>query len=128
MKYEEYLQSPEWQNKREWALKWAGDACQVCNSIYNLHVHHRTYDNLGAELPGDLTVLCKNCHTLFHQNDKDEIEAIVAAADSLLAGDEMADVVRRNLHVSLHWEGGRASIGQCFCRECIQEIEVRNHG
>ena len=64
--YHTYLESREWRAKREWALERAGHACQVCNSRKDLHVHHRTYDNVGAELPGDLTVLCAQCHELFH--------------------------------------------------------------
>jgi hypothetical protein len=29
-------------------------------------VHHRTYERFGREDTGDLTVLCRRCHTLFH--------------------------------------------------------------
>jgi hypothetical protein len=64
MNYQDYLRSPEWQNKRTWALKWADYRCQVCNSPDRLEVHHRTYQNLGQELPGDLTVLCHKHHKL----------------------------------------------------------------
>lgn len=68
MPYTEYLQSPEWRERRKQALDWARNACQLCNSTQEpLHVHHRTYDRLGAELPADLVVLCKDCHGKFHQ-------------------------------------------------------------
>lgn len=30
------------------------------------NVHHRTYERLGKERLGDLTVLCRKCHGLFH--------------------------------------------------------------
>jgi hypothetical protein len=66
MDYQEYLNTPEWRAKREWALERAGRRCQVCNSAGQLHVHHRTYENLGHELPADLTVLCEGCHGLYH--------------------------------------------------------------
>ena len=68
--YLEYLKTPEWQNKRAWALKWADYACQVCESEKDLEVHHRTYRNIRNELPGDLTVLCGECHGLFHKRLK----------------------------------------------------------
>ncbi len=67
MPYAEYLQSPEWRERRQQALDWARNACQLCNSPQEpLHVHHRTYDRLGAELPADMVVLCEECHCLIH--------------------------------------------------------------
>lgn len=68
MAYEEYLKTPEWQERRKKALANAKHRCQVCNSKDNLNVHHRTYERLGEELPSDLTVLCYECHGLFHSN------------------------------------------------------------
>lgn len=67
MEYAEYLQTPEWRSKRQWALERAGNRCQVCNCTGEMHVHHRTYENLGHEQPGDLTVLCRACHGLYHE-------------------------------------------------------------
>jgi hypothetical protein len=65
--YQVYLKSKEWRAKREWALERAGNRCQLCNSGANLHVHHRTYENLGHEHPGDVIVLCGGCHGAFHE-------------------------------------------------------------
>jgi hypothetical protein len=62
----QYLRSPHWRETRERALERAGHRCQVCNSEQRLDVHHRTYERIGAEEPGDLTVLCRRCHDLFH--------------------------------------------------------------
>jgi hypothetical protein len=64
--YQEYLQSDAWKIRREWKLQRAGHRCQVCNGREDLHVHHRTYDNIGREHEEDLTVLCKDCHALYH--------------------------------------------------------------
>jgi 5-methylcytosine-specific restriction endonuclease McrA len=64
--YDEYLVSPEWRARRLAALERAGDRCQLCNRDGHLHVHHRTYDRVGHEDPGDLTVLCDECHAWFH--------------------------------------------------------------
>src|SRR5438093_4983788 len=41
--YPEYLQTPEWQQKRRAALEQAEYRCQVCNRGEHLNVHHRTY-------------------------------------------------------------------------------------
>jgi 5-methylcytosine-specific restriction endonuclease McrA len=71
MKYEDYLQTLHWQELRRVVLSQAGNRCQVCNDGDGiLDVHHRTYENLGDEREGDVVVLCRSCHDLFHQNGK----------------------------------------------------------
>lgn len=68
MPYSEYLQTPEWQKKRIKALRFAQFRCQVCNSSSNLDTHHRSYKDLGQEPLSDITVLCNDCHRIFHGN------------------------------------------------------------
>jgi len=65
--YREYLKTDHWKKIRKKALKYAEYRCQLCNvKNVELHVHHRTYDNVGCEKPADLTVLCKLHHEQFH--------------------------------------------------------------
>jgi hypothetical protein len=61
---EVYLRSRHWRAVRQWALDRAGHRCEVdgCGARRRLVVHHLTYRNLGAELPGDLQVLCRRHH------------------------------------------------------------------
>jgi len=69
--YQEYLETDEWKNKAAEAKRKAGNRCQLCNIsgyVIPLHAHHRTYERLGCELEGDITVLCAKCHQLFHDN------------------------------------------------------------
>jgi len=66
MNYQAYLSTPEWQVLRRLKLIEAGGRCQVCNNNGEMHVHHRTYARLGKELLSDLTVLCSECHNIFH--------------------------------------------------------------
>ena len=68
--YADYLHSPHWRSVREWAIERAANRCQVCNGAERLHVHHRTYERVGAELPSDLIVLCEDCHGIFHRAGK----------------------------------------------------------
>lgn len=69
MPYEEYLQTPHWKRRREDKLRTAGQRCQLCNrGSVPLNVHHRTYERLGEELDGDLIVLCRTCHSTFHEH------------------------------------------------------------
>lgn len=64
--YEEYLLSDHWKHTRQAAIERAGWRCMLCDSAYNLQVHHRNYDRLGEELPTDLLVLCAGCHKKHH--------------------------------------------------------------
>jgi hypothetical protein len=70
MPYADYLQTPEWQAKRERARDRAGGRCQVCDSEGPLDVHHRTYERRGNERDEDLTVLCRGCHELFSRTGR----------------------------------------------------------
>lgn len=65
--YIAYINSAAWKAKRGPALTRAEGRCQVCNSANHLDVHHRTYERFEDEKPGDLTVLCRTCHELFHE-------------------------------------------------------------
>jgi 5-methylcytosine-specific restriction endonuclease McrA len=67
MKYHEYIASRAWRENpaRLAELKASGFRCRLCNddgSDSAIEVHHRTYEDLGNEQPGDLTTLCRRCH------------------------------------------------------------------
>lgn len=70
MPYPEYLKTEHWISTRTKAIARAHGHCQICNDSRSLHVHHRTYERRGEELPEDLTVLCSKCHEIFHKNGK----------------------------------------------------------
>lgn len=68
MSYRDFLKTPEWKQGREAALERAGGRCQVCGARSDLQVHHRDYSNVPLESLADLTVLCDDCHAVFHSN------------------------------------------------------------
>jgi len=70
--YEEYLMSEKWNEKRKQALERAQYRCQVCNSSRTLHVHHRTYARIYNEDIEDLTVLCVECHSSYHERKNEQ--------------------------------------------------------
>jgi hypothetical protein len=83
--YKKYLQSPQWQQRRRDAIDNAGGICEKClmprwlaEIAYDqdLHVHHLTYANKGAELAEDLQVLCRRCHEIetFGRSELREIQ------------------------------------------------------
>jgi hypothetical protein len=62
------MASPEWAAKRRQALAQHGAFCRGCGRHQlALHVHHRTYDRLGAEPLADLVILCETCHDGVHR-------------------------------------------------------------
>lgn len=70
MPYREYLQTPEWREKRNQKVEEAGGGCQLRDQTGALDVHHRTYANRGHEPMTDLIALCRECHELFHASGR----------------------------------------------------------
>jgi len=62
-----YMNSPEWQSKRQLVLARDNHQCVVCGSTHNLNIHHIDYSNLGDEHLSELTVLCQLCHSSLHE-------------------------------------------------------------
>ncbi len=68
--HQKYLDSDDWKERRPmWLIKW-GFRCSVCNAGTEaiLDIHHRTYERRGHEEETDCIVLCRACHTLFHEH------------------------------------------------------------
>ena len=67
--YDEYINSPEWQETSRKAKVRAGYHCQMCHAEGNdstLNTHHNNYERLGLEFDSDLIVLCRKCHRKHH--------------------------------------------------------------
>jgi 5-methylcytosine-specific restriction endonuclease McrA len=79
----EYLQSEDWQWKREKRLLLDGNKCRICGRPFDLNVHHMTYKNWPNENMTDLITLCNRCHKAIEAEKKygsDDSFAIVARA------------------------------------------------
>jgi hypothetical protein len=72
-KYNEYLCSDEWIEKRKQCFEKYGYACLLTGSDKNLHVHHLTYENVGNEKLTDLVVLRSDVHEKLHQGNEQVI-------------------------------------------------------
>ncbi len=68
--YHRYLESPDWAWKRWGILQDRNHTCERCGhwnrAGQGMVVHHLTYDRIGHELPGDLQLLCADCHRNTH--------------------------------------------------------------
>lgn len=75
--YENYIKSEEWKTRRNTFMSslMHRSTCNVCGATKNLHVHHRTYKNLGNEADNHLVTLCKKhhkeCHDYIKANNYD---------------------------------------------------------
>ena len=74
--YKRYLKSNKWRQRKHRSLRLVGYKCEVCRSEVDIHVHHLSYERLGAEKDSDLIVLCEVCHT--KQHDKLKLQKILA--------------------------------------------------
>jgi hypothetical protein len=70
VKYEKYITSAKWRKRRKLLLEAIGEACEICHANHSLHAHHNNYKTRGDEQNGDLTVLCNECHDMFHKASK----------------------------------------------------------
>lgn len=71
LKYNDYLRSPQWRQKRQQLFEQRGKCCERCGLDMgelgiSPDVHHKTYDNLFNEPLEDLEVLCRPCHKKHH--------------------------------------------------------------
>lgn len=65
--YKDYYNTAWWHTMRAFMIELYGGNCAFCGATENLNVHHKTYKNIGAELPEDLSVLCEKCHSAHHK-------------------------------------------------------------
>jgi hypothetical protein len=85
-KYRQFLNSENWKKAAELCKKRDGYRCRVCNGTERLSAHHRTYEHKGDELNhlGDLTTLCAECHTAFHQRVNPKLKEEFIQIDSAM--------------------------------------------
>ena len=65
-RYDEYLLSPEWKERRNRIVRRDKNQCQSCASKSQLNVHHLTYARIGNEHDDDLVTVCRACHQRIH--------------------------------------------------------------
>src|SRR5439155_22697334 len=68
-KYNAYLESKEWQDKRERVLKRANGQCEGCGAKAATQAHHLTYAHVFNEFLFELVAVCDDCHQRLHADD-----------------------------------------------------------
>jgi len=74
-KYNRYLESDEWKQKRDKVLKRANGICEGCLENPAKHVHHLHYGSIFDELLFDLVAICESCHAKIHPELDDLFES-----------------------------------------------------
>jgi len=64
--YQDYLKTNHWKHFVEECKKFFNNKCQICGNKEKLQVHHNNYKNRGRETFNDVVLLCKDCHSKFH--------------------------------------------------------------
>jgi len=75
--YNQYLNTPQWREKRERVLERDNYLCQGCRVNQATQVHHLTYERIGNEMLFDLIAVCNDCHKRVH--DPEKIRVIILA-------------------------------------------------
>lgn len=64
MRYEEYLATPGWRQRRQQALRHYRNRCMICGLPGAEEVHHVTYQHLGNERMHELAPMHSTCHSM----------------------------------------------------------------
>lgn len=126
--YQSYIQSPTWRavRRRYWESK-LPKFCYGCELPWltfnqGMHVHHRTYKNLGNERLMDLIPLCQRCHSATHALIKTHHRSLWGAARQLRKSNNLSGQI---------WQSHMERIshaGAAFQRPRDQEATTRrNH-
>ncbi len=68
--YDAYLETDEWQGKRQKVISRAQGLCEGCQEQPAQHVHHLSYEHIGNEFLFELVALCKACHERIHAENE----------------------------------------------------------
>ena len=69
-KYNRYLETPAWKDKRRRVLERDGGLCQACRKRTATEVHHLTYKHAFNEPLFDLIAICGICHKELTETDR----------------------------------------------------------
>lgn len=67
MPYSEYLKTERWAFVKRISLKMCDNKCIACGSGKELNCHHIIYRPRGMETKHDVCILCRDCHSIFHE-------------------------------------------------------------
>lgn len=93
-RYEEYISSKEWKEKRKKVASERNFICEMCKKQVGnkFHVHHMTYKNFMNEEDEDLMLLCKECHEKIHYRENDTKNDDIIISKKLLCSNEFRNL------------------------------------
>lgn len=65
-KYEDYIKSTFWEDRKKEFFKKVKRQCVACDSFKFIIVHHMYYGEWGKEEDTHLIPLCRDCHNEYH--------------------------------------------------------------
>lgn len=74
--YEQYLKTEHWRLKKKEYSSVYKKECAICGDKKKLHLHHKTYENVGKENLEDLVLLCEKCHYEIHNDECNDMENV----------------------------------------------------
>jgi len=116
--YSDYLKTEHWQEVRQRALKIGKHKCALCSSTEKLNVHHNTYENFGNEQIEDLTVLCHNCHSKYHNKENYTENNIDINRKNIIPTEYLMNISRNALNDKME------ELNKLFGYDIIKEIHI----
>lgn len=65
-RYEVYIKSKWWEERKNHYYQAHGYTCEVCGSHQHIQLHHIWYSSYGSEPDDQLIALCRKHHAAFH--------------------------------------------------------------
>ena len=117
MPYDKYIVSTHWKKRRKLLLESMNYRCEICNVGHGLHAHHNNYKTRGDEQDCDITVLCAECHGMFHKKNK------VASKRRIEPEDRRCSTCARLPHIAVIKEPRNVQL----CEKCFKIFFKKLH-
>ena len=103
-RYDEYLLSEKWKQKRQRVMLRADGQCEGCGEKPATEVHHLTYANCFDEFLFELAAVCHTCHIRYHKQREERLLRPGAEESCLEIGDLPCDGCRYFLETGSNGE------------------------
>lgn len=80
----DYIKSRKWHDRKIRYYQKHDKKCFACGAKDHIHLHHKTYARMGAELDADLVPLCEKCHSEVHRIQRESKRNLAEVTDQFI--------------------------------------------
>lgn len=101
-KYQHYLCSREWAEKRNLVLERCGGVCERCGKYKVEQIHHLSYAHKYDELPEELAGWCPHCHAWTH--GKSDYDPLCPPPPELRELSDLENIISITVGMNHSWD------------------------